>query len=186
MLSRSTTTLIALCLAACMNEPPAKTDAAKVVTPAAAADPEGSAEPPDPPGYVAPLIYGREPPRAGPIERSSVWRVHGPGGSVEHSVTCDSMQHPELRELLRVLFADASPSATAPALAPDATLVIEIEWREHGKPVAVSELYTDGTLVRDNNGTRTVDGQLDAAALAAVEAEIERAGLRERSRTWCP
>ena len=182
---RSTPALLGLFLVSCMNEPPPKTDASELAAPASAAEP-GSAEPPDPPGYVAPLVYGRDPPRAGPIERSSVWTVHGPGDPISHTVACDTMEVPELREVLRVLFAGASPSDAAPVLAPDASLVLKIDWREQGEVIAVSELYSDGTLVRDEQGKRTTDAKLDGEGLAAVETAIEGASLRDPAPTWCP
>lgn len=173
--------LIVVYTVACMTDVPNKRESEPATTPPAVA---ANPDPPNPPDYVPPNLFGDGPPRKGPFDRSSVWIVGGPAGPVHHTVPCDTMEHPELRALLRILFAGTPPPPGTTA-APGARAILQIEWREHGKPMASSRLLDDGTLEREQAGTRTVDRRLDREAMAAVEVAIDRADLRDPTRTWC-
>lgn len=140
--------------------------------------PSEADDPPIPPGTVVAKIYGDDPPRSGPFERSSVWTVSGPGGPVEHPVEGDTLGRLELRRVLRRLFAGSAPADDAPEeQEPRGGEILRIEWREHGETLAVSRLLADGTLLREQDGGRTVDRRLDREALAGVRAAMEEAGL---------
>jgi hypothetical protein len=122
----------------------------------------------------------------GPFERSSVWTaLKSDGTAVRHEVNCDSMQHAELRAVLSVLFAGAAPNDPSHGISPGAEERLRIEWREHGKLLAISRLFSDGTLVREHEGSKTVERRLSPQALEALDTATERAGLGTRGKRWC-
>ena len=135
----------------------------------------GHDDPPVPPGVVLPRVFGDAPPREGPFDRSSVWVVRDGATTWRHEVQGDTLHFPVLRDVLRLLFAGAPPTDRTPAVPPHSSELLRIEWREHGQQVAVSQLFEDGTLVREEAGEQSVDRLLGPTELQYVRDAL-RAG----------
>jgi hypothetical protein len=132
-----------------------------------------------------PKVFGDASPRQGPFDRSSVWIVRDGAATLRHDVPCDTLQFPELRRVLRLLFAGTPPANTTPNVSRHTDELLRIEWREQGQQIAVSQLFADGMLVREEAGKRSVDRLLQPGELQQVREAVADAGLRDIKRTFC-
>lgn len=144
-----------------------------------------ASEPPPLPGVELPKVFGDAPPRQGNFDRSSVWQVRNEAATRRYDVPCDSLQFPELRRVLSLLFTGSPPANTTPSISRNADELLRIEWREQGQQLALSQLFANGALIREEAGKRTVDRYLQPAELQRVQDAITAAGLRDAERTFC-
>lgn len=172
---------------ACIDPPkPARDPSTAQVGKSSMNKPKALEDPPPRERAKASPQSGESPvPRSGPFERSSVWTVQNSGVTRQHVVDCSSLDVPDLRRVLRLLFAGTQPNdAALPAeTTPE---ILSIEWREHQRAIATSRLFADGQLVRESPNEHWVERILSPETMAELLETVAAVGLLEAERTWCP